>query len=89
MPSFKGAKPYHQAFDKGVKLIGATSHFVTSDLDEGPIIEQNIERVNHSDSTDDFTRKGNDIESTVLSRSVRWYAEKRILINGTKTIVFN
>jgi formyltetrahydrofolate deformylase len=89
LPSFKGAKPYHQAFDKGVKLIGATSHFVTSDLDEGPIIEQNIERVNHSDSTDDFTRKGNDIESTVLSRSVRWYAEKRILINGTKTIVFN
>ena len=89
LPSFKGAKPYHQAFDKGVKLIGATSHFVTSDLDEGPIIEQNIERVNHSDSTNDFTRKGNDIESTVLSRSVRWYAEKRILINGTKTIVFN
>ncbi len=89
LPSFKGAKPYHQAFDKGVKIIGATSHFVTSDLDEGPIIEQNIERVSHSDTAEDLTRKGNDIESSVLSRSVRWYSEKKVLINGTKTIVFN
>jgi formyltetrahydrofolate deformylase len=89
LPSFKGAKPYHQAFDKGVKIIGATSHFVTSDLDEGPIIEQYIERVSHSDTAEDLTRKGNDIESSVLSRSVRWYSEKKVLINGTKTIVFN
>lgn len=89
LPSFKGARPYHQAFDKGVKIIGATAHYVTGDLDEGHIIEQDVQRVSHRDSTEDLTRKGNDIESSVLSRAVRWHAEKRILINGTKTIVFN
>ena len=89
LPSFKGARPYHQAFDKGVKIIGATAHYVTGDLDEGHIIEQDVQRVSHRDSPDDLTRKGNDIESSVLSRAVRWHAEKRILINGTKTIVFN
>ena len=89
LPSFKGARPYHQAFDKGVKIIGATAHYVTGDLDEGHIIEQDVQRVSHRDSPEDLTRKGNDIESSVLSRAVRWHAEKRILINGTKTIVFN
>ena len=88
LPSFKGANPYEQAFSKGVKLIGATAHFVTPDLDEGPIIEQNIERISHYDSIEDLIRKGNDIESIVLARAVRWHAEKRVLINGNKTIVF-
>ena len=89
LPSFKGAKPYHQAFNKGVKIIGATAHYVTSELDEGQIIEQDVQRVSHRDSTQDLTRKGNDIESSVLSRAVRWHAEKRIIINGNKTVVFN
>ncbi len=88
LPSFKGANPYEQAYSKGVKLIGATAHFVTPDLDEGPIIEQNIERISHYDTVEDLIRKGNDIESIVLARAVRWHAEKRVLINGSKTIVF-
>ena len=88
LPSFKGANPYEQAFSKGVKLIGATAHYVTPDLDEGPIIEQNIERISHYDNIDDLIRKGNDIESIVLARAVRWHAEKRVLINGNKTVVF-
>ena len=88
LPSFKGANPYEQAFSKGVKLIGATAHFVTPDLDEGPIIEQNIERISHYDSIEDLIRKGNDIESIVLARAVRWHAEKRVLVNGNKTVVF-
>jgi formyltetrahydrofolate deformylase len=88
LPSFKGANPYEQAFSKGVKLIGATAHFVTPDLDEGPIIEQNIERISHYDSIEDLIRKGNDIESIVLARAVRWHAENRVLINGNKTVVF-
>ena len=88
LPSFKGANPYEQAYSKGVKLIGATAHFVTPDLDEGPIIEQNIERISHYDSIEDLIRKGNDIESIVLARAVRWHAEKRVLINGNKTVVF-
>lgn len=88
LPSFKGANPYEQAYSKGVKLIGATAHFVTPDLDEGPIIEQNIERISHYDNVEDLVRKGNDIESIVLARAVRWYAEKRVLINGSKTVVF-
>ena len=88
LPSFKGANPYDQAFSKGVKLIGATAHFVTPDLDEGPIIEQNIERISHYDNIDDLIRKGNDIESIVLARAVRWHAEKRVLMNGNKTVVF-
>ena len=88
LPSFKGANPYEQAYSKGVKLIGATAHFVTPDLDEGPIIEQNIERISHYDNIEDLIRKGNDIESIVLARAVRWHAEKRVLINGNKTVVF-
>ena len=88
LPSFKGANPYEQAYSKGVKLIGATAHFVTPDLDEGPIIEQNIERISHYDNVEDLIRKGNDIESIVLARAVRWHAEKRVLINGSKTVVF-
>ena len=89
LPSFKGARPYHQAFHKGVKIIGATAHYVTGDLDEGHIIEQDVQRVSHNDSPEDLTRKGNDIESSVLSRAVRWHAEKRVIINGSKTVVFN
>ena len=89
LPSFKGSRPYHQAYDKGVKIIGATAHYVTEDLDEGPIIEQDVERVNHRDATADMTRKGNTIESNVLAKAVRWHAEKKILLNGSKTIVFS
>ena len=89
LPSFKGSRPYHQAYDKGVKIIGATAHYVTEDLDEGPIIEQDVERVNHRDTAADMTRKGNTIESNVLAKAVRWHAEKKILLNGPKTIVFS
>ena len=89
LPSFKGSKPYHQAYEKGVKIIGATAHYVTKDLDEGPIIEQSVERVNHRDTIEEIIRKGNTIESNVLSKAVRWHAEKKILLNTTKTIVFS
>lgn len=88
LPSFKGARPYHQAHDRGVKLIGATAHYVTSDLDEGPIIEQAIERATHSMSGDDMAAVGRDIENRVLSRAVQWHAEHRILVNGKRTVVF-
>jgi formyltetrahydrofolate deformylase len=88
LPSFKGAKPYFQAHDRGVKLIGATAHYVTADLDEGPIIEQDVQRVDHSMSADDFTAVGRDVECVVLARAVRWHVEHRILRNGRKTIVF-
>lgn len=88
LPSFKGAKPYHQAHARGVKLIGATAHFVTSDLDEGPIIEQAAERVDHRASADDLVAIGRDIEAQVLSRAVGWIAERRVLLNGMRTIVF-
>jgi formyltetrahydrofolate deformylase len=88
LPSFKGAKPYHQAHARGVKLIGATAHYVTPDLDEGPIIEQDIERVDHAMSTQDLTRVGSDVESLVLARAVKAHIEQRILRNGTRTIVF-
>ena len=88
LPGFKGAKPYHQAFERGVKLIGATAHFVTADLDEGPIIEQEVERVSHTNSPEEMVEIGHDIESVVLYRAVRWYAERRILLNGNKTVVF-
>lgn len=88
LPGFKGAKPYHQAFDRGVKLIGATAHFVTADLDEGPIIEQSVERVSHINSPDDMAEIGRDIEAVVLNRAIRWHAEHRVLLNGTKTVVF-
>ena len=88
LPGFKGAKPYHQAYDRGVKLIGATAHFVTADLDEGPIIEQEVERVSHSNSPEELVEIGHDIENVVLYRAVRWHAEHRVLINGKKTVVF-
>ena len=89
LPSFKGAKPYHQAHARGIKLIGATSHFVTSDLDEGPIIEQDVTRVTHGDTPDDLVRKGRDLERTVLSRALRYYLHDRVLINGTTSVVFS
>ncbi len=88
LPGFKGAKPYHRAQERGVKLIGATAHFVTSDLDEGPIIEQAVERVDHRDSVDELIRIGRDTEAQVLARAVRWVAEQRVLIDGRKTVVF-
>ena len=89
LPSFKGAKPYHQAHDHGVKLIGATAHFVTSNLDEGPIIEQAAQRVNHSMAPENLVAIGSDNESQVLARAVRWWAERRVLPNGSKTVVFS
>ncbi len=88
LPSFKGAKPYHQAFDRGVKVIGATAHFVTNDLDEGPIVEQDTVRVDHSLTPDDLIAAGRDVESAVLRRAVAWYAQRRILLDGAKTVVF-
>ena len=89
LPGFKGAKPYHQAYDRGVKLIGATAHYVTSDLDEGPIIEQAVERISHANTPEEMVEIGQDIEAIVLNRAVRWHAEHRILINGNKTVVFD
>jgi formyltetrahydrofolate deformylase len=88
LPSFKGAKPYHQAFARGVKLIGATAHYVTSNLDEGPIIEQEVERVDHTSTPDDLVAVGRDVESVVLARAVKYHTEHRVLLNGSKTIVF-
>lgn len=88
LPGFKGAKPYHQAWERGVKLIGATAHYVTGDLDEGPIIEQDVERISHKDTPDDLVRKGRDIERRVLARALRWHLEGRVLMNGRKTVVF-
>jgi formyltetrahydrofolate deformylase len=88
LPAFVGAKPYHQAFARGVKLIGATSHYVTDVLDDGPIIEQDVIRVSHRDSVDDLIQKGRDLEKGVLSRAVRWHIENRILLYGNKTVVF-
>lgn len=88
LPGFKGAKPYHQAHARGVKLIGATAHYVTSDLDEGPIIEQDVERISHQDSPDDLVRKGRDIERRVLARAISWHLQDRVLLNGSRTVVF-
>ena len=88
LPGFKGAKPYHQAHARGVKLIGATAHFVTSDLDEGPIIEQDVERISHRDTPEDLVRKGRDIERRVLARGLSHVLEDRVLLNGSKTVVF-
>jgi len=88
LPGFKGAKPYHQAFARGVKLIGATAHFVTADLDEGPIIEQEVERVDHSTMPDEMVAIGRDLESVALARAVRYVLERRVLLNGSKTVVF-
>ncbi len=88
LPSFKGAKPYYQAHDRGVKLIGATAHYVTADLDEGPIIEQDVARVDHSKTVDDLTAQGRDTESQVLARAVKWHSEHRVLLNGHRTVIF-
>ena len=88
LPSFKGAKPYHQAHDRGVKLIGATAHYVTANLDEGPIIEQEVARVDHGDDVENLTSIGRDVECLALARAVRWHLEHRVLVDGHKTIVF-
>lgn len=88
LPSFKGARPYHQAHERGVKIIGATAHYVTAALDEGPIIEQDIARVDHADDPEQLTHIGRDIECAVLARAVTWHAQHRVLVNGHKTVVF-
>jgi len=88
LPGFKGAKPYHQAHERGVKLIGATAHYVTQDLDEGPIIDQDVERISHRDTPDDLVRKGRDIERRVLARAIRYHLDDRVILNGRKTVVF-
>ncbi|MES1975222.1 MAG: formyltetrahydrofolate deformylase [Pseudomonadota bacterium] len=88
LPGFKGAKPYHQAHDRGVKMIGATAHYVTADLDEGPIIHQDVEAISHADSPESLVRKGRDIERRVLARAVQYHVEDRVLLNGTRTVVF-
>lgn len=89
LPAFAGADPYQQAYDKGVKLIGATAHYVTAELDQGPIIDQGVAPVSHRDEVDDLKRLGRDLERQVLARAVRCHLEDRILIHGTKTVVFN
>ena len=88
LPSFKGARPYHQAFERGVKLIGATAHYVTPQLDEGPIIEQEVQRVDHAHRPEDLVAVGRDVESIALARAVRWHVEHRVLLNGDRTVVF-
>ena len=88
LPACIGAKPYHQAFERGVKLIGATSHYVTEVLDDGPIIEQDVARISHRDSVEDLIQKGRDLEKVVLSRGVKWHIENRVLLYGNKTVVF-
>ena len=88
LPSFAGAKPSHQAFERGVKLIGATCHYVTAELDEGPIIEQDARRIDHADSVEELQRVGRDVERTVLARGLRWHLEDRVLLNGNTTVVF-
>ncbi len=89
LPSFKGARPYHQAFERGVKLVGATAHYVTAALDEGPIIEQDVVRADHRMTPDQLVRAGEEVESRVLARAVRWHCESRILLNGSRTVVFS
>lgn len=88
LPSFKGAKPYHQAYERGVKLIGATAHYVTSDLDEGPIIEQEVARIDHSLAPEQLVAMGRDVECVTLARAIQWHAEHRVLLNGHRTVVF-
>ncbi|MFI7226416.1 formyltetrahydrofolate deformylase [Nonomuraea angiospora] len=88
LPGFKGAKPYHQAHERGVKLIGATAHYVTADLDEGPIIEQDVARVDHELDPEDLVAAGRDVEAQVLARAVKWHSEQRVLLNGNRTVVF-
>ena len=89
LPSFAGARPYHQAFERGVKLIGATCHYVTAELDAGPIIEQDISRIDHGDTVEDLLRIGRDVERSVLARGLRWHLEDRVLINADRTVVFD
>jgi formyltetrahydrofolate deformylase len=89
LPAFHGARPYHRAFERGVKLIGATSHYVTEILDDGPIIEQDVARISHRDALDDLIRRGADLEKIVLSRAVRWHSENRVLLYANKTVVFD
>ena len=89
LPAFMGGKPYHKAYGRGVKLIGATAHYATTDLDEGPIIDQDVIRASHRDSVDDLVRKGRDVERTVLARALRWHLEDRVLVHGNKTVVFD
>jgi formyltetrahydrofolate deformylase len=88
LPGFKGAKPYHQAYDRGVKIIGATAHYITTDLDEGPIIEQEVIRVNHSYKPEDLKQTGEDIESSVLFRAIKWHLDRRVIVNNNKTVIF-
>jgi formyltetrahydrofolate deformylase len=88
LPGFKGAKPYHQAHARGVKMIGATAHYVTEDLDEGPIIHQDVEEISHADTPEDLVRKGRDIERRVLAQAVHWHLQDRVFVNKTKTVVF-
>ena len=88
LPSFKGARPYHQAFERGVKLIGATAHYVTSDLDEGPIIEQEVSRIDHAYGPEQLAAVGRDTECLALARAIQWHAEHRVLLNGKRTVVF-
>lgn len=87
LPSFKGGRPYHQAFERGVKLVGATAHYVTAELDEGPIIEQEVVRVSHGYTPEDLTVAGRDAECVALARAVQWHAEKRVLLDGPRTVV--
>jgi formyltetrahydrofolate deformylase len=87
LPGFKGARPYYQAYERGVKLIGATAHYVTADLDEGPIIEQAVERVDHTMDAEELTSIGHDVESVVLNRAVRWHAERRVFVHGNRTVI--
>ena len=89
LPSFKGARPYHQAYQRGVKIIGATAHYVTEDLDEGPIIEQAVERVGHEHTPERFQEIGRDLEAIVLARAVRWHAERRILLDGQRSVILS
>lgn len=88
LPSFKGAKPYHQAFDRGVKIIGATAHYATKELDEGPIIEQDVQRIEHFHESPALVHHGKNIETMVLARAVMWHCEHRVLLNGGKTVIF-
>ena len=88
LPSFIGARPYHQAHNRGVKLVGATCHYVTAELDQGPIVEQDVIRVDHTDSIPDMVRKGRDIEKVVLARGLRWHLEDRVLLHGNRTVIF-
>ncbi|MDN5743013.1 MAG: formyltetrahydrofolate deformylase, partial [Yaniella sp.] len=89
LPSFKGARPYHQAHDRGVKLIGATAHYVTADLDEGPIIEQRVQRVNHALTAQDFVQRGRAVEGATLVQAVQWHTEHRVLMDGDRTVIFD